>query len=51
MMRGKTIVEIPAGTMHSFEAANNKIVWALKVEGKIDRWPDIDEEYRLNVAG
>jgi hypothetical protein len=35
--------------MHSFAAPHNKIVWSLKVEGVIDRWPDVGEEFPLVV--
>lgn len=47
--RGSATVRIPADTMHTFTADSNKIVWALKVKGDINRWPDIDESFELTV--
>ncbi len=41
---------LPGDTMYSFEAPNNKIVWSLDVHGKIDRWPDVKESFKLAVA-
>jgi hypothetical protein len=46
---GQSRVAIPAGTMHSFEAAHNKIVWAIKVKGDVPLWPNFEDEYRLTV--
>ena len=46
---GEGMVQIPAGTMHSFEASNNKILWQLVVKGEIPIWPNIKEEYPLVV--
>jgi len=47
--RGKVKVAIPADTMHSFAAKNNKIVWCLKVKGDIPKWPDVNEEFAFEV--
>lgn len=49
MRRGKALLSIPADTMHSFKSRNNKIVWTFKVAGDIPRWPDIGEEFDLEV--
>lgn len=43
-------VAIPAGTMHSFAAAHNKVIWTLRVKGKIPYWPDITDEYVILVT-
>lgn len=40
---GRARLEIPAGTMHSFDAPDNRIVWALKLQGTIRMWPDVME--------
>jgi hypothetical protein len=48
--QGNASVPIPANTMHSFEARNNKITWQLVVKGEIPVWPDIKEEYPLSVT-
>ena len=49
LRRGKAKIVVPAHAMHSFASNNNKIVWALKVHGEIRLWPDVDEEYELEV--
>ena len=46
---GRLRVTIPADAMHSFSAANNKIVWQLAVHGEIRLWPDADEVFPLAV--
>ena len=46
---GTTRVALPAGTMHTFVAPHNKVLWVLKVEGEIARWPDVAEEFELVV--
>jgi hypothetical protein len=47
---GSAKVTIPARSMHSFEAPNNKIVWRVRVRGDIRNWPDSDDEFPLSVA-
>ena len=49
LQNGTARLHLPPGAMHSFKSANNKIVWTLTVQGDIPRWPDIKEEYSLNV--
>ncbi len=49
IVQGRRRVTLPAGTMHSFASAHNKVVWALKVHGDIPRWPDVDEEFEVTV--
>jgi hypothetical protein len=46
---GEVSVSIPVGLMHSFEASNNKIVWAIKLHGDIAKWPDVDFEFPITV--
>jgi len=41
---------VPPDTMHSFEAANNKILWSLDVHGSIKGWPDVKESFKVNVV-
>lgn len=43
-------MDIPADTMHSFDAPNNKIVWRVKVHGDIPRWPDVKDDYEFAVV-
>lgn len=47
---GSTRIEVPADTMHSFSAPDNRIVWTLKLRGTIRRWPDVSEEMPVVVA-
>lgn len=47
---GRAKVTVPATTMHSFVAPNNKIVWSIEVHGHIAGWPDVKEEYELKVT-
>ena len=49
MKSGNVVVHIPADTMHSFNAPNNKIIWTLHLHGSIPRWPDIDVEFPFTV--
>jgi hypothetical protein len=47
---GRVDFTIPGEMMHSFEARNNKIIWKIEMHGKINTWPDIQEEYKITVA-
>jgi len=49
MHSGNCKVSIPADAMHSFTAPSNKVIWAIKVEGRIRRWPDLKAEFPLTV--
>ncbi len=35
--------------MHSFAAPSNKIVWEIKVEGEIARWPDVNQNFPISI--
>ena len=47
--RSHARITMPADTMHSFKSENNKIVWAIHVEGEIRLWPDVKEEFEVEV--
>jgi hypothetical protein len=47
---GSARVTIPADTMHSFDAASNRVVWVVRVRGERPNWPDSDDEFPLTVA-
>ena len=47
--RGSTELTIPADTMHSFEATSNRIIWEIKVEGEVVRWPDVDQNFPIDI--
>lgn len=46
---GEVEFAVPEGSLHTFEAPNNKVFWRLVVRGTIPRWPDIADEYPLIV--
>ncbi len=46
---GEIAVTLPPGSMHSFSASHNKILWKLMIAGEIARWPDVSEEFELVV--
>jgi hypothetical protein len=47
--RGAVDLAIPGDTMHSFAGDGNKIIWELKVEGEIVRWPDIGQNFPITI--
>ncbi len=49
LRRGRAEVKIPAASMHSFEAPNNKIHWLFRVKAEIPNWPDIADEFPFKV--
>ena len=49
LVAGTATVTIPADSMHSFAASNNKVVWTLKLQGEIPNWPDVSQDYDLDV--
>jgi hypothetical protein len=42
-------IQIPTRTMHSFVSDHNRITWSLCVAGDIARWPDIKDEYQIQL--
>jgi hypothetical protein len=46
---GNASFTIPAPAMHSFSAPDNKIIWTLKFTGEIPKWPDVSEDFELDV--
>ena len=46
---GSARLAVPEGAMHTFTGSRHKVVWALKVQGEIPAWPDLDDEFALNV--
>ena len=46
---GSVQAALPRDTMHSLDTGYNKILWQLRVRGKIPRWPDLSEDYPLVV--
>lgn len=46
---GSANFAIPAAVMPTFRAEHNKILWTLKVNCELPRWPDTEEEYEIVV--
>jgi hypothetical protein len=42
-------LRIPAESMHSFKAPNNKVVWTLLVKGDIPKRPNVKDKYELTI--
>ena len=42
-------LQIPLDLMHSLEAKYNKIIWILHFEAQIPRWPDVTNQYKINL--
>ncbi len=40
---------LPADSMHSFKSEHNEIIWAIRFEGDIAWWPNINETYPIQV--
>ena len=49
MAFGSQAVEIPATTMHTFEANRNQITWAIRSKGEIPFWPDVNATFGFRV--
>jgi len=49
MRFGSVAIRMPADSIPSFNAAKNKIEWAIIVRGSIPFWPDISESYPFFV--
>ena len=46
---GQASAIVPADSMHTFVAPNNKVLWSLHFEGRIPKWPDVEEEFAITV--
>lgn len=46
---GGTKLTIPADSVPTFHAANNKVLWVLVVRGEIPNWPDVKDEFEIHV--
>ncbi|MEW6076639.1 MAG: DUF3592 domain-containing protein [Thermodesulfobacteriota bacterium] len=49
LRRGQTSLRIPSPTMHSFKSDNNAIVWKIRLQCEVPRWPDIKEDFEITV--
>ena len=48
---GRATLRMPQTSMPSFQSANNRIQWALVIHGDIPNWPDMKEEFTIDVYG
>ena len=46
---GSVDLKLPNGLMHSLNTGRNKIVWTMRVEGKIPRWAGVKDEYPVTM--
>lgn len=46
---GSARVRLPANSMHTFGGGNNAIAWKLHFHGVIPRFPDVVEDYEIEV--
>lgn len=49
MRGGQVRVAIPPDTMHSFDGSSNKILWTIHVKGDIKFWPDVSDEFPIEI--
>jgi hypothetical protein len=49
MRQGETSFELPAGVVPGFKADRNKLEWFLRVRGDVPFWPDLDEEFPVEI--
>ena len=50
MSQGETVICLPASCMHTFRSSHNRIFWRLNVHGDIPNWPDIEEQFEIEVV-
>lgn len=46
---GEGRLALPLEMVPSFASANNKIVWTLRVRGRIRRFPDVDDSFPIEI--
>ncbi|MEO8504872.1 MAG: DUF3592 domain-containing protein [Acidobacteriota bacterium] len=47
---GEIAISVPDSLVPSFDSSNNKVVYKMKVTGAIARWPDVNEEFEIQMA-
>jgi hypothetical protein len=40
---------VPKGSMHTFWAPHNEIVWTIKVHGDVPRFPEVSDEFPMTI--
>ncbi|MCZ7635152.1 MAG: hypothetical protein M5U12_03280 [Verrucomicrobia bacterium] len=51
LRQGETVFALPAFAVPGFQAANNRIEWVLRVQGEVPFWPDVDDEFGVEISG
>jgi hypothetical protein len=51
LRQGETVFALPAFAVPGFQAANNKVEWLLRVQGDVPFWPDVDDEFGVEIDG
>ena len=46
---GHASIALPVESVPTWKSDNNKIVWVIRVNGEIPRWPDLKEEFVIEV--
>ena len=46
---GHASLALPVESVPTWTSDNNKIVWVIRVHGEIPRWPDLKEEFVIQV--
>ncbi len=46
---GQTRLKLPLQSIPSFGSTNNSIIWAIHVHGDIPLWPDVKEEFPIQL--
>lgn len=47
--QGSAQIKIPPDAMPSFASSHNRIIWTIKVQGEIPKWPDVNDEYPITI--
>jgi hypothetical protein len=47
---GRRRIQVPVEAGPTFHATHNKVLWLLKVQGEIPNWPDVSEEFEIEVV-
>lgn len=52
IQEGVATITLPfAGAVPSFTAKHNSIHWQFSAKGDIPRWPDVDDEFEIEIVG
>jgi hypothetical protein len=51
MRAGETAFELPPEAVPGFQANHNRIEWFIRVKGEVPKWPDVNEEFPVEIAG